>query len=1003
MSPQVTIAGRPPDGPSTAIPASSRVPARVHRLVLSAGLVLAAACESSTAPHRDSIPITAGTPVTGSLTASDAARTFTFVTAPASKYVVFATVSESTLTVELEDSSTVHIASGGLSASTAPLAQSPVLQFLSSAGGTRFLTVTGHPTTAAVTFAVLVYLVDDAPESRPAAFTIGDTVSGETIDPVADVDVFTAHVAAGQQIVAVAEAPSISGLGPLTLTITDSSGVGLPAYASFPTGGPASVTTGRVRIGPGTYQFRFEPFSAAGGLSFLGAYRFWTYAVNPGPEHLTATVATDSIVKGESIDRTGDVDEFTFTAAAGAEVNAFFQSPTASHLDIVPASGATLASVTAGRDTGLYAAFSGRVTLPTGGAYTARVTADGTTLADTGAYRFFLYAIDHRPEHVAAAIVPGDTVSGESIDLPGDVDEFTFTPTAGEAYRAFLQAQSGSAATHFQLDVLDPGGTVLTSITSTGVDTNLIDQVTAPLQIQVGGTYRLRIGGVGTNGGSNAGPYRLLLYHPNPKPESVPDTLALGDSVTAEAIDLPGDLDEYRIHVPDSSGANLVVAFDAAGTLRAQLLDSVADTVLYSATSGGGGAPGQTGTLKLGPGTYIVRVQADPYFEQHLHGPYRLWLYRFSFEPETVRDTIAVGDTIQGEAVDVPGDVDTYHFYGVLGQHVNLMLQGLVALNSSGAFWAWVYGPGHIGPIALLVSPSQGSALTDYQTLRMDLPASGWYTLTVSVADASPVPAQRRPYRFAVIPVSSAPETHGASLAVGDSVTTEAIDVRGDWDQFALTATPGEELYALFGDGAMLGANPSIQVLDSAGDTLAANVGQGLRVVGPFRVPPAGAVEIAVFEVGPTYRQCMDSGCPGIYAFTGQYILQMRVLRRAPETATAVYVLGDTISTEAIDTAGDIDEFHLTATPGDTLSAWYRLGADPQPAGSLISLEVIDSATGSSLVQSEFVYRAGSDFLSPGPFVVPASGRVTIRFRGTGFTGWDIGTGPYEFYVKRGP
>ena len=984
---------------------TSRVRERMHRFVLSAGLVLAAACESSTAPHTGRSPITVGNTVSGSLKAGDAVRTFTFVTVPASRYVVFGTVSQDKMGVEVEDSTgSVPIASGVVAASTAPLAQSPVVQFNAFLGGTRTLTITGNPTDTAVTFEVLVYRIDDAPESRLAAITIGDTVSGETIDPVADVDVFTAHVSAGTDVVAVAEAPGVAGVGPLLLTVLDSTGATQLTSLSFPTGVPASATTGRIHIAAsGLYQFRFESPPATGSLSFRGSYRFWTYAINRSPERVTAVVPIDFVVTGESIDRTGDVDEFTFTVAAGAELNAFFQSPTASHLEIVPASGAALATATAGRDTGLYAAFSGRVMLATGGAYTVRVTADGKTLADTGAYRLFLYPIDHRPEHVVAAIAPGDTVSGESIDLPGDLDELTFSATAGETYRAFLQARSGSAGTRLQLDVLDPSGALLSSATSAGTDPNLIDQVTPPLQIQVGGTYRLRVGGAGPGGGTSVGPYRLFLYRPDPRPESTPDTLVFGDSVMNESIDLPGDRDEYRVHVADTSGANLVLAFDAAGTLQALLLDSATGTTLYTATSYGNGAAGQTGSLRLGPGTYTVRVQADPGSQLHLHGPYRLWLYRFSFGPEAVRDTITVGDTVQ-EAIDVPGDIDTYRFHGVSGQHINVMLQGLVSGNPNDGFWASLAGPGQLGELVLMWSPSFAASLANCQTQRMDLPASGWYTITVHWAGSGSSPlAQRGPYRLAVVPVSTAPETHSSSLAIGDSMTTEAIDAPGDWDQFTATTTPGQELYALFGDGAMLGVNPSIMVLDGAGDTLAANVGQGIRVVGPFRVPTTGAVAIAVFEVGPSYRQCLNATCGGIYAFVGPYALQLRALHRAPEAAPAAYALGDTVRTEAIDTAGDIDEFYLRATPGDTLSAWYRLRADPQPAGSLISLEVVDSAGGSRLSGPEFVYRAGSDFLSPGPFVVPASGKVMVRFRGTGSTGWDIGHGPYEFYVRRGP
>jgi hypothetical protein len=102
--------------------------------------------------------------------------------------------------------------------------------------------------------------------------------------------------------------------------------------------------------------------------------------------------------------------------------------------------------------------------------------------------------------------------------------------------------------------------------------------------------------------------------------------------------------------------------------------------------------------------------------------------------------------------------------------------------------------------------------------------------------------------------------------------------------------------------------------------------------------------------------------------------------------------------------AGDIDEFAVTATPGDTMSAWWRLRADPTPPGFLISLEVIDPATGAKLA-GNLTGLIGSvpQFNSPGAFVVPASGNFIVRFRGSGDFGDDVGTAPYEFFVRRGP
>src|SRR5205823_3542528 len=170
--------------------------------------------------------------------------------------------------------------------------------------------------------------------------------------------------------------------------------------------------------------------------------------------------------------------------------------------------------------------------------------------------------------------------SGEDIGLPGDIDEFTFTGAAGEEFNAFLQAQSGSPETNLQLDVLDGGGTVLPSAQSLGSDTSLLRQVTGRFALPGTGTYRLRVsGGPSYPSDLSRGAYRLFLYRINRRPETLPETLAFGDSLSGETIDLPGDVDEFRVTVPDSSGANLVVQWDK-GTLGVRILDAVSGQVV---------------------------------------------------------------------------------------------------------------------------------------------------------------------------------------------------------------------------------------------------------------------------------------------------------------------------------------------------------------------------------------------------------------------------------------
>ena len=814
---------------------------------------------------------------------------------------------------------------------------------------------------------------------------------------------------AGQEVVAVAEALAPAGSGVLDLAVWDPGTRDLLSYVFADAGSPARSTTGRFKL-PTSRDYRFDFRPVLGNFPrYRGPYRFWSYLIDRAPEHRAAVVPVGSEVRGEIIDRAGDVDEFTFAAAPGAEFNAFLQSARAFQLEIAPGSGPTLAFATsAASDTSLFAHATGRFTVAEGGLYVARVSgADSHFLADTGSYRFFLYPVDRRPEHVLAAIAPGDTVVGEAIDRPGDVDEFTFSGAAGEEFTAFLQARSGSPNTYLQLDVLASGDTRLGGVSSSGTDTSLLRQVTGRFALSTTGTYRLRVSGTRDRTDPDRGPYRLLLYKVNPRPETAPDTLALGDSVSRESIDVPGDVDEWRVTVPDSTGVDLVVQRGPdgpEGVLTAQLLDATGRAVASAYSFGPGfGTAGldQTGRLALAPGTYTVRVDGSWLFR----GSYRVWLYAFKFGPESVRDTFAIGDTVAGESIDPLGDVDRFRFYAMRGHHVNIAFQALGGPLAA-SLWSprFAVEPGWRGTVG---SPSAAASLRDHQSMRVDLAETGWYMLEVGEGSSpKPGPTERGPYRFTVELLGTSPEGVPSALVPGDSVTGEAIDAPGDWDEYALRAAAGQDLNIVFQTPGSPGYPWLIALDPTTGDTLAWVVGQSFeRAVGPFRAPASGEVRIVVAERrGEYFGSCYDATCGNVFRFVGPYRFRVVAVNRAPENVPSSFALGDTVRGEAIFPAGDIDEFTSTDTPGEAVSPWWRLTANPLPIGSLISLEVVDPATGTVLAgRGASLVGSGPQYWSPGSFVVPPAGAYLIRVRGGGTFGDEVGTAPYEFFVKRGP
>lgn len=962
-------------------------------------LLSAVSCDSPFEPRGEGERVPVGQVIEDALS-GDSVRRYSFAAGAGGVYAVFLESLQGSVQLTVVDSAHQQTV-GSLVATPASgsLDQNATQFFPTLEGGVYLLRVTAFPAGATARFRFLVYRVTAAPETRPARFAIGDTVTGEVIDPIVDLDEFVAHGETGQEVVAVVQAQSPAGAGAIAMLVVDPTTEDLLSLAVHAPTTPAPPTTGRFRL-PASQDYQFTFSSIVGTFPrYRGPYRFWSYLIDRSPEHHPAAVTIGSAIGGEAIDRAGDVDEFTFQATAGMELNAFLQSSRTLQLEVAPASGPALAAVTSGGpDTSLFRLASGRFQVTQAGTYVVRVMGQATyDIADTGSYRFFLYPIDRRPERATAAIIPGDTIAGEAVDLPGDVDEFTFTSAPGEEFTAFLQTQSGSSQTVMLLDAVDANGTVLKGVLSVGSDTSLLQQQTGRFTLLTSGTHRLRVSGALSTIARDTGAFRLFLYHVHRQPEALLDSLVFGDSTSGEAIDAPGDVDEFRVTVPDSSGANLVAQIETdatGGALDVTLVDTGGHVIAGALPLAPDGF-GQSGAILLRPGTYTLRVQGYSIFgddRSPFVGRYRVWLYKFRFEPEVAPDTIAIGDTIT-EALDPPGDVDVFRFFGRRGDHLNLALEGQGA-PTAGGFGAYVFGPSNQF-LSVVYSPTTPDSLGSHETGRIDL-TDGLYHITVSGGSSPPQLFEEGSYRFAITHRSTAPESAGATLVPGDSVTNEAIDTPDDWDEFTLTGTPGQLLtiVARTIDPAPVGY-PLIAAFDSiTTDTLALTAAPGFdNPSGYFTMPASGRLKIAVYH--PMFGFGGD--------FLGGYRFVVVPVNPAPESAPTTFALGDTIRGEAISPAMDVDEFLSTGAPGDTLVPGYRLVADPVPSGKLITLEVVDPTTGIVLVGSGVSLFAAGPFVSPGLFIVPPGGSYVIRVRGGGLGGEQLGTAPYEFFVRPGP
>jgi hypothetical protein len=361
-------------------------------------------------------------------------------------------------------------------------------------------------------FQFKIVRVNRPPEIAASGFALGDTVRGETINPLYDADLFTAHADSGQTIAALVQPLGSQAGG---ISVYQEGGIGQELYLmSAAPGEPMLSSMPMTLPSSGDWRFMVRSTEWQGHPRHRGPYRFWTLVRDSAPEHLAPALPIQTVVTGERMDNAIDVDRFTFQDTAGAElvtlvegphrVTVFVQSPTDSLI---------AAMIDQDNDTTLYHHGTQAFKLPATGTYKLRVESswDAPWLAtDTGPYRIMLFRLNRQPETASATIAVGDTARGEAVNPAGDIDEYTVTATAGTQHTAWFRLTSDGKPQYFglALDVINPAtGASLASVATTVAQPFL---QTPTFTIPSGGAVKIR---VASSGGQTAGsaPYEFFV------------------------------------------------------------------------------------------------------------------------------------------------------------------------------------------------------------------------------------------------------------------------------------------------------------------------------------------------------------------------------------------------------------------------------------------------------------------------------------------------------------
>lgn len=765
---------------------------------LAAPLVVLLACgEDPVGPYETRVervfPIHRNDTIIAKLTRGDSLYRYVFHADTAQMVVLFAQARRGTAVIWTLDSATSTLVD------YLYLDYSPFPANLTASRTTRISVVPGQvlhfdvhlgpgPTDTEV--ALWLYPVDTRPENLPAAVAPGAVISGETLENSADIDAFAVSGAATDVHIAFLRAGAGIPPGTVHMRASTFSGTGLGIETASGSGDLEleGQPTGRYDV-PGTtgyaLTFRAVPMTLEGGLLVAGPYQFQVRKVNFGPDSVSALLQAGDTVEKERIDFVGDVDRFRFPVVQGRPYNVFFQAPPSAapanlHVSFSKAEGVAGEVISSVGDTLLREHFGGTFVTTASGYLDLEVAgvSDQAGL-DRGGYRLFVYAVDTLPEHTTAALAPGDSVVGELIELPGDIDRFVVTG-AFDTLNLTLR-RAGMRYAPIGLAWVRDGIDHLATCFGPGYPGE-----------QSCSTGRLPGGPAGTPFGVQSlgyggptefsGSYTLRTDRLSGATEGSSPQLTEGVTVTG-VIDPAGDFDRFTFAYVKDTPVDLLLT--GGGNSTANSLEAVVFDPDGNNTYIRSWADIPTGRF-MGSvsGTYTVEVRGVSGGEVVEEvGSYEVLLRTVSTLPETVSPALAIGDSVSGEALDVLGDIDDFILSAAPGSEVVATLDPVLVRVET-------WEPGN--PTRLDLAGGSG------HTGRIVIPAGGQIRFRVAEARGEVSDYlytafhTTGAYGLSVRQVVRAPETAAIAVVLGAEVSNEQIDYEGDIDEFSFAGTQGQ-------------------------------------------------------------------------------------------------------------------------------------------------------------------------------------------------------------------
>lgn len=495
--------------------------------------------------------------------------------------------------------------------------------------------------------------INRAPETLSPIVTPGDTLEGEAIDYVGDIDEFVSTVPG--QFNAFIQALPAASADTLILTADVFGGpIGKPVASAGGDSALAMQQTGSF-YAYAPVRLRIMGQRDTGGLH-RGGYRAFLYPINRAPESAPATLIVGDSVS-EAIEYPGDIDDFTLLPAPGdamaLRLTRAGNAPGA--LRGALAGGPPIQAVDcpdSGTVGGTTCWFP-RLANPVMPVLATVNSTPGSQPGFRGPYVLRSWAMSDAPELGPAGVTIG-TAQNEAIDPVGDHDVFDLDYRMGEWLSATVD--------QFEMRVYDSAWGYMALRSLEG-------RSTGRFQLPVSGRYKLRVTHEPLDQVTASGPYQIAVTRYPVTPETENRVLALEDSITAESLDQLGDLDEFMLQAP--AGAEVQVLVKRPLTVPVTLL-LPGDSVPFRF-----GPYGATGRFLMPAGGLLrILVAEDRAFAGGGHdsttfvlsGAYHLVARAVHRPPEQASANLTIGQLVTTEWIDYEGEVDEFYFAGTQGQ-----------------------------------------------------------------------------------------------------------------------------------------------------------------------------------------------------------------------------------------------------------------------------------------------------------------------------------------------